>query len=194
MTLTGRDTLIDRPEIVNRGGSKDGENNEESTETHVETLGNGGGPVVHGLEFEKGHYNIVAASNLTAVLATGTDGGEEFRDAFTNAALQLYRQVQKGIDIRDIVRFSMASGVAEINLSDAQIEGLRDVESQEREEEQKESADGDVEEDVDEEIEEIEEDVDEVDDEEPEDSESEDEGSDIEVSVDDSEETEDDGE
>jgi len=134
MTLTGRSPLIDRPELVNREGGNDIEDNQE-TEEVVETLGEGGGPVKHGIEFQEGQFNLVAASNAIAVLASANDEGTLFEEAFTNAALQLYDQLQRGGDIRDLTRFSMATGLSELNLSDSELDVLaKDVTEDETDE------------------------------------------------------------
>lgn len=141
--------MIDRPELVNREGENDNEDNQVKTK-RVETLGRGGGPVKNGIEFEQGHFNIVAASNLVAVLATGDTEGEMFEETFVNAAIQLYDQVKRGGDVRDLVRYSVASGVSEIGFSQDEVDQLREQpeDAESTEEVQSEIEDGEVEENV----------------------------------------------
>lgn len=126
MPVLKRDTIVDRPVLVDR---EDQENKEQSSENdeedkEVEVLGEGGGPVINGIEFSEGHYNIVAASNMAGILATGREEGEAFEQSFRNAAIQLYELQEKNQSIRDLVRFSVEKGVSEIGISESQIEEL----------------------------------------------------------------------
>lgn len=125
MPLLDRETLVDRPVLVNRGDEEDEQDNEQTEGTTVETLGQGGGPTVYQLEFEPGDYNIVAGANAAAVLATGDQGGEAFEQSFVNAALQLKDLVAQGEDVRELARFGLEKGVAEIGLSEEDINILR---------------------------------------------------------------------
>lgn len=136
MPLLDRDTIIDRPVLVDRGdeGDEQGEHTVERTEPQV--LGNGGGPVINNIEFEKGHYNIVAAANLAAVLATGREEGSAFEDSFINASIQVYELIQNGEDISDLVRFSIEKNVAEIGLTEDQTRQLREEPDTEEQQEQ----------------------------------------------------------
>jgi hypothetical protein len=141
MTLLDRPTLVDRPELVNRDKQEDREDEQGGETIQAEALGNGGGPVLHGIEFRPGDYDIVAGANLAAVLSTGNDEGDVFAQSFRNAAIQLYELKDVGEDISDIVRFSVEKGVAETGLTDPEIEvltrqpeeELEDVESESNE-------------------------------------------------------------
>jgi len=89
MTLLNRDTVVDRPELVERGNSDDEEEPENTQEIQTEILGDGGGPEINNLVFEPGDYNIVAGANAAAVLGSGEQEGEFYERAFMNAAIQL---------------------------------------------------------------------------------------------------------
>lgn len=122
MTLTGREPLIDRPEIVNRDDEEDNEGSDG--QSSVNTIGDGGGPVINGVEFRPGDLGLVAGANVTAVLSTGQDGGEMFEQSFKNAAIQLHDLQEVGEDITDLRRFARDRGVADIGVSDSQFEVL----------------------------------------------------------------------
>lgn len=153
MPLLNRETLVDRPTIVDRGDEEDEQDNKESEGLTVETLGEGGGPTINSLEFEKGDYNVVAGANTAAVLATGEQGGEAFEASFVNAAVQLKDLQAEGEGIRDIARFGLENGVAELGLSVEEINSLREIEdvdeeeNSEDEEIEEESADEEVQDD-----------------------------------------------
>ena len=179
MTLTGRDPLIDRPELVNRDDEED--NSEENSQDSVHTIGQGGGPVINGVEFRPGDLGLVAGANVPAVLSTGQDGGEMFEQSFKNAAIQLHDLREVGEDITDLRRFARDRGVADIGVSDSQFEVLNtqleeldedleqadpdededDVETSQDEEEAEDEEGGDEES---EDIENIEEDISEIED------------------------------
>lgn len=126
MPLINRETLVDRPVLVEREDEEDkqADKGEEVSETY--TLGDGGGPVINNIEFEKGDYDIVAASNLAGVLATGENEGRLFNEVFRNAAIQLKDIKEKDEDISDLVRFSVEKNVADIGLSESEIERLHE--------------------------------------------------------------------
>jgi len=125
MTLLNRDTVVDRPELVERGNSDDEEEPENTQEIQTEILGDGGGPEINNLVFEPGDYNIVAGANAAAVLGSGEQEGEFYERAFMNAAIQLKNLSAEGEDIRDVGRFGLEKGIAEIGVSEDQIEKLR---------------------------------------------------------------------
>lgn len=124
MTILDRPTLVDRPELVNRGNQEDEEDEQAVDDMEAEALGEGGGPIIHSIEFEPGDYELVAGSNLAAVLSTGQDSGDAFAQSFRNAAIQLYELQEAGEDISDLVRFSVEKGVAETGLSQSELEVL----------------------------------------------------------------------
>lgn len=179
MPLLDRDTLVDRPVLVNRGDEEEEQDDKDTEGTAGETLGQGGGPTLYGMEFEPGDYNIVAGANTAAVLSTGEQGGEAFEQSFVNAAIQLKDLVRQGEDVRDLARFGLEKGVAEIGLTRGQIETLRELPEEEEEpepepdnseaDEDEEGDEEDAEEEEDDEdddggaeIEEVEEDIEEV--------------------------------
>lgn len=164
MPLLNRDTVIDRPVLVNRGEQESEE--DESRVTKVETLGDGGGPIINGVEFRPGDFDIVASSNLAAVLATGEADGDAFVDSFRNSAFQLYELKESGEEISDLTRFSVERDVSNIGINERELEILRgeveeeaDEEGEERQEENEEDG-----EEIIEEVEEIEEELDELED------------------------------
>lgn len=169
MTLLDRPTLVDRPELVNRDKQEDEEDKQHQQDMEVEALGEGGGPIIHSIEFAPGDYEIVAGANMAAVLSTGQDSGQAFEQSFRNAAIQLYELEQAGEDISDIVRFSVEKGVAETGLTESELEVLtrpdelpdeEQVEEEDAEtEEDSEDADETVE---DPDIEDVEEDLEEI--------------------------------
>lgn len=163
MPLIDRDTLVDRPVLVNRGDEEDEQDDKQAEGTTVEKLGQGGGPTVHQMEFEPGDYNIVAGANTAAVLATGEQGGDAFNQAFVNAALQLKDLAAQGEDVRDIARFGLEKGVAEIGLTMGDIEVLREgrvEDASQGESSETETIEESAGDDVDEEVEDTEEDTD----------------------------------
>lgn len=162
MPLIDRRTVIDRPVLVNRGNQEDEQDDEgdEGAESDtVEILGEGGGPTINGIEFEAGDYQVVAGANTAAVLTTASEEGEAFEEAFAVAAIQLKELQQEGEDIRDVGRFGLEKGVAEIGLTQPQIDVLRE-QPEEQDEESEEQNQDSVDEETD--IEDIEEDIEEV--------------------------------
>lgn len=131
MPLLDRDTVIDRPVLLERG-NEESEDGQAQVQT-VETLGDGGGPILNSIEFRPGDFDIVAASNAAAVLATGEDEGEEFERSFQNAAFQLFELKETEEDITDIVRFSLEKGISDIGLSEEQISELQNEPEEESE-------------------------------------------------------------
>lgn len=188
MPLLDRDTVIDRPVLVDR---ENGEDDEETAEADddvedakvetVETFGEGGGPVLHQIEFEPGDYNVVSGANAAAVLATGKEEGSEFTSAFVNAAIQLKQLQQQGEDIRFMSQFAVDNGVSNLGLNEQDIDVLRQYEDeagedepQDLDDEEDEDVGGDAEEA--EELEDIEDDIEEVKEEDEDDTEKEEDG------------------
>lgn len=134
MTLLNRPTLVDRPELIERGDDGDNQDSDEpkGEVREVQTLGQGGGPVINGLEFERGDYEIVAGANASAVLATGTNEGRAFRESFINAAAQLKELEENGQSIRSISRFSVENGISDLGISEEEFEALQGESTQAR--------------------------------------------------------------
>jgi len=124
MPLIDRDTIIDRPVLLDRSGNKEQEETEEQEE-EVQPIGEGGGPTINGVEFEVGHYNIVAAANLASVLATGEDDGQSFKNVFRNAVVQLYELEQRGRDITSLSEFAARNNVDILGVQPRQAELLQ---------------------------------------------------------------------
>lgn len=103
MPLVDRRLLVDRPTVTDPViGGEDSENEQEE-EGEIEVFGEGGGKTVHGIEFGKDQDEIIKASNLVAMLATGDDQPDEvFRDVFANAAIQLNHLQAANEDISGI--------------------------------------------------------------------------------------------
>lgn len=120
MTILDRDTIIDRPELVTRedDGDEEDKNNEASEDNQPDTLGDGGGPEVHGLEFESDDLDVVAAANTCAVLTTGQEEGEVFERVFKNAAIQLRDMKVRNRDIDMISYFGLNNAIATVGLSE----------------------------------------------------------------------------
>jgi len=95
MPFFDRPLVTDRPTVIDPVITSDDSEEEQSQEEDIvdggdiETLGEGGGKVVHGLEFEEGQEDIIKSSNLVAILATGQEEGKLYSDVFKNAAFQL---------------------------------------------------------------------------------------------------------
>lgn len=170
MTILNRDTLVDRPELVERGNEDDEEEEEGTQEIQTEVLGDGGGPKINNIVFEPGDYSVVAGANTAAVLASGDEEGEFYEQAFFNAAIQLKNLQSSGETIKDVARFGLEKGIAELNVSKTEIKRLQgesveedDVEVETVEEEEidtpEQQSDGV---DEDEDIDEIEEDLEDV--------------------------------
>lgn len=115
MPLFKRDLLIeDRPVLIDR--REEEETKEDSGEiTRVEVLGEGGGPVVHGIEFQPDSYEVVAASNMIATLATNETSGEVFEEVFKNSAVQLFDLVEDGSEVGGVVSIAEASDIAALD-------------------------------------------------------------------------------
>ena len=137
MPLLDRDTIVDRPVLLNRSGDKEQDDTEDDEE-EVQVIGEGGGPVINGIEFEIGDYDIVAAANLASVLATGEEDGQSFKNVFSNAAIQLYELKQRNKDISALTEFSAKNGV---DLLGIQPDQARLLEGQEPESDAEESVD-----------------------------------------------------
>jgi len=107
MPIINRDTLVDRPTAIEPvigkdSGDEDDDESVEETED-LEVFGEGGGKTVHGVEFEEEDADVIKASNLVAMLATGSDEPDEvFRDAFKNSAIQLRHVKESGQEITEI--------------------------------------------------------------------------------------------
>ena len=185
MTILDRDTIIDRPELVTREDDDDekDQNNKENQDDDIERLGDGGGPEVHGLEFESDDLDVIAAANTCAVLSTGQEEGEVFERIFKNAAVQLRDMKVRNRDIDMISYFGLNNAIATVGLSEemrnrtmnqimqndirSEPENTEESDSDGQEAEQDDKQDGDdgsSEEDVD--IKDVEEQVDEMTDEE----------------------------
>jgi len=98
---------------------------ESSDEDVVEELGNGDGPAINGIKFEKGDYGVVAASNLVAVLSTAQSEGNKFRQAFMTSAIQMKEMANSGIDISSIARLSRSRGIDDLNVSQSDMQDLK---------------------------------------------------------------------
>lgn len=160
--------LIDRPVILDRRTLIDPINSDNEGSEHdeevvmVQQLGDGGGPVVNGVEFEEGDYNVAAASNVAAVLSVAESDGQEFERAFATAAIQLKDLADAGEDISDLVRFGVAKNIAEVGMSDEDIDGLRQQPPLEEDEQSEEASIEEDEEDDDVDLEDVEESIEEV--------------------------------
>lgn len=118
MTLLQRDTIIDRPELVNRE-----DNEEEDKEEEVQSIGEGG-PTVHGLEFDEGDLDIIAGANTCAVLTTGQQEGDVFEQMFRNAALQLKDMKERERDITALSYFGVNNSIGSVGLTDEQVDEI----------------------------------------------------------------------
>lgn len=126
MPVLKRKTLIDRPVLVDREDEEDEQNNDAEEDVEIRTLGDGGGPVLKNLEFEPGQYDVVAAANTAATLASGEEEGNFFDQSFINAALQLHELDELGRSISRLVEFGEEKGVATIGLTQSQVDTLRE--------------------------------------------------------------------
>jgi len=124
MPLLPRSTVVDRPTLVDRDDEQANEA-ESSDEDIIEELGNGDGPAINGIKFEKGDYGVVAASNLVAVLSTAQSKGNEFRQAFMTSAIQMKEMANSGIDISSIARLSRSRGIDDLNVSQSDMQDLK---------------------------------------------------------------------
>jgi len=145
MPLLPRSTVVDRPTLVDRDDEQ-ANGAKQSDEDIIEELGNGDGPTINGIRFEKGDYGVVAASNLVAVLSTAQTEGNEFQQAFMTSAIQMKEMANSGIDISSIARMSRSRGMDDLNVSQEDMQDLKlatqtqtleqDEDSEEREEEE----------------------------------------------------------
>jgi hypothetical protein len=124
MPLLKRDTIIDRRTLVDRGSSGDEGDNKEADNV-IETLGEGGGPVVNQIEFEQGDYAVVAASNLVAALSTAETGGEVYQNAFITSAIQLKEAAKSGVDITPLSVMSRDRQIDDLNITQEQMTQLK---------------------------------------------------------------------
>lgn len=124
MPLLPRSTVVDRPTLVDRDDEQANET-EQSDDGVIEELGNGDGPAVNGIRFEKGDYGVVAASNLVAVLSTAQTEGNEFEQAFMTSAIQMKEMANSGIDISSIARMSRSRGMDDLNVSQDDMQDLK---------------------------------------------------------------------
>lgn len=122
MPLLDRDTVIDRPVLLNRDGDDE---QDVASDTDENIVGRGGGATVNGVEFENGSYDTVAASNLAAVLATGASDGEAYKNAFRNAAIQLHELKEEGSDISELSHFAAVKDIDLLNVNSSDIASLR---------------------------------------------------------------------
>jgi hypothetical protein len=123
MPLLDRDTIVDRPVLLDRSGNKKQDEDSEQEE-EVQVLGEGGGPTINGIEFEVGSYDIVAGANLASVLATGDDDGQSFKNVFRNAAIQLHELQERGKDITSLSMFAAQNNVDLLGIQPRQVEML----------------------------------------------------------------------
>lgn len=124
MPLLPRSTVVDRPTLVDRDDEQ-ANGAQQSDEDIIEELGDGDGPAVNGIRFEKGDYGVVAASNLVAVLSTAQTEGTEFQQAFMTSAIQMKEMANSGIDISSIARMSRSRGMDDLNVSQEDMQDLK---------------------------------------------------------------------
>lgn len=154
MPIFDRPLVTDRPTVIDPVLGSDEEDESELEEEdrvgeeRVETLGEGGGEVVHGLEFEEGQEHIIKASNLVAILATGQEEGRVYTDTFKNAAFQLAEVDQNGHTTEGMVDLSESLNVAYLGTSESELENTDSGEdSDETEEDESEDGAEEVEDD-----------------------------------------------
>jgi len=161
MPFINRPLVADRPTVIDPviGNDEDSEDTEqEPVEDEVEVLDEGGDVVVHGLEVGEEHEDIVKASNLVAILATGQEGGKLYSDVFKNAAFQLLEVDENGHTLDGLVDLSEGLEVAylgmepvEVPEEDEELEPaveevvVEESETDEEEDEQEEVSDEEVE-------------------------------------------------
>lgn len=151
MPVVNRKTLIDRPTLIDPilGNEEEEQFEEGESENKVSRIGEGGGKVVHNIEFEEGDRELVQASNMIAAISTGTaEPNDVFVDIFSNAALQL-----KEADSSILEQMASASE----DLGTHNIGVVWEEESEPDTEEVEDSEEEDVEEDEEEQVEETEE-------------------------------------
>lgn len=152
MPLIKRQLLVDRPTAVDPIFGEEDEEDSESLDD-VSVIGDGGGKIAHGVEFEEGHEDIIKSSNLVAVLATGQEEGELYVDVFKNAAFQLAKVDETDHTLDGLVGLSEDLDVAFLGTSD---DG--DTESDDVDPEEVDETDDDPDSDEDKESEEVSED------------------------------------
>lgn len=123
MTILDRDTLIDRPELVNRDSRSDDHDEDEQSDK-VEKLGDGGGVVINGLEFENGDLDVIAGANTCAALVTGQEDGEVFNKMFQNSAIQLKEMKNQSRDIELLSHFGVNNRIGSMGLDQEQRDKL----------------------------------------------------------------------
>lgn len=168
MPFFDRPLVTDRPTVIDPVITSDDSEEEQSREEDIvdggdiETLGEGGGEVVHGLEFEEGQEDIIKSSNLVAILATGQEEGKLYSDVFKNAAFQLAEVRENGHTTEGMVDLSEELNVAYLGTSESDLsDEEEDSEPDEDDSEEDEQPDDDeeqTEESEEEQIEEVEED------------------------------------
>ena len=119
MTILKRDTIVDRPELVNREDDED-DKDEEDQNLETKVIGRGGGPTFNGLEFEEGDLDVVTAANACAVLGTGEDEGQAYQQVFKNAAIQIKDMKMNNRDIELLSHFGLNNGIGTVGLDDTQ--------------------------------------------------------------------------
>lgn len=124
MPLLPRSTVVDRPTLVDRDDEQ-ANGAKQSDEDIIEELGDGNGPTINSIRFEKGDYGVVAASNLVAVLSTAQTEGNEFQQAFMTSAIQMKEMANSGIDISSIARMSRSRGMDDLNVSQEDMQDLK---------------------------------------------------------------------
>lgn len=167
MPLLDRDTLIDRPVLVNR------DDDDSADDEEVDKLGEGGGIEVHGVEFEEDDLDIIAGANTVAVLATGQSSGDVFEQLFANAAIQLKEMKEEGRDIDLLSYFGLNHTIGTVGLTEEQSENVvvsvmhDEMESEEEETSEKtsEETSEDVEDEEQSDIDEVEEEIEDMSDE-----------------------------
>jgi hypothetical protein len=146
MTLLNRETLIDRPEVF----SSDNEDEEDegtvvektSADEDIEVLGEGGGRVVNGVEFEEGDSDIIEAAEVVSVLASGNTEGELYQASFLNSAIQLKSVANSGVSVSEIVTSGVKMGVDEASTLDFEVD--EDEGAEETSEENEEDAESET--------------------------------------------------
>jgi hypothetical protein len=126
MTILKRDTIVDRPELVNR--DDEDEQNKDGAEGEKETsvIGEGGGLTVHGIEFEEGDERLIAAANTCAVLTTGRQSGDVFNQMFANASVQLKDMKSEGRDLDQLSFFGMENSIGTAGVGEKQEQAIVD--------------------------------------------------------------------
>lgn len=155
MPIFDRPLIADRPTLIDPvvGAEEDEPSASEQPEkengdaqtsrasvNRVEKRGEGGGPLVNGVEFEEDSDELIKSSNLIAVLATGEEQGEVFTQIFKNASYHLAEVQEQGHDITDLTTLS-----EELNTASVGAEELFEESEEETEETMSEEDDGEEE-------------------------------------------------